>query len=768
MRYFSLCALFSLVSSLPLAAADFELNRDSLAELSREVQGVFAKHSGYRFKKAPAIVLSSPKEIAAVLQVELFAQFKSLPQYDEAAARRMASRQGSLLAQGLIAKYAVEKHQVMVNKKGIKKASQLLSLPALRNRDVLAAILIHELVHAMDHERTGVFEHLKTAKTTDGLWALNCLIEGHAQFVARGICAKEGWLKPFGVFTKSIGTIPENKGQDEATRLLTRVLIDRIASAYYDGERFIAALHASGGDRLVARAFANPPQTSSVIVKPEWYLNPELRSEAVDFDAILDEFESFSAGKKSVQRQGPWPSRKTTGVSQRVSIAKSQLAGIFEPLGKQESVDQLIREMGRARGIVLNDRGAITSAVLYEFESPDASARFLVLADQLQRLKDEKMKSGLIQITSAVYDKISGKGWRGTLAAKSLKAGFRNVKIKNAVVACGKYAVELLYSNNSVEDKRIVEALDLMVGLILKDKPGKEKKSAVAAGKKPSAGEAGVKGESGPGWVFSKGRKLKYEIEYLNSYRFNSDDKTDKEDKSEREMRDEAAATVIFSAGDSGGSATELSIEFTHLGLKSGSDDNPGYARYDSGVADADLGKSRKIRWCKALKDGNPAISIAPGGRITGVKGFDGTQPQHGKLGMVLFGNHFLRAPELPQKPASGKSWKGFLTLMHCVDSPLQRYGWDAFEVEVPMVFTIRKISGGEYSVEGVVEPETTLSMGDPRNEGFIPASTPAGTWKGKWSTDHWQSTSWDVTAAFALGGISGTLNSRYSATLKK
>ena len=105
---------------------------------------------------------------------------------------------------------------------------------------------------------------------------------------------------------------------------------------------------------------------------------------------------------------------------------------------------------------------------------------------------------------------------------------------------------------------------------------------------------------------------------------------------------------------------------------------------------------------------------------------------------------------------------------MHCVDSPLQRYGWDAFEVDVPMVFTIKKISGGEYWVEGAVPPKTTLSMGDPRNEAYIPASAASGTWKGKWSRDHWKSTSWDVTASFDLGEISGALNSRYSATLKK
>ena len=273
---------------------------------------------------------------------------------------------------------------------------------------------------------------------------------------------------------------------------------------------------------------------------------------------------------------------------------------------------------------------------------------------------------------------------------------------------------------------------------------------------------------NGAGWVFSEKRKLKYEIEYLNDYRFKGRANTVLDDKLERDVRDEARATVIFSAGDSTGSTTALSIEFQHLGLKSGSDADPGYARYDSGLADSDLGKSRKIDWCEALKDGSPSISVTPGGLITEAKGFDGAAPRHGKLGMVLFGKQFLRAPELPQKPAIGKSWKGSLTLMHCIDSPPQRYDWDAFEVEIPMVFTIRKISRGEYSIEGVVEPKTTLSMGDPRNEAYVPASAVSGTWKGQWSRDHWKSTSWDVKVAFTFWGFSATLNSRYSATLKK
>ncbi|MFP6737383.1 MAG: hypothetical protein VCD34_01450, partial [Planctomycetota bacterium] len=246
--------LFYATSARPLAAADFKLNQDSLAELSREVQGTFAKHSGYRFKKVPAIVLSSPREIGAVLKVELLSQYKSLKQYNEATARRMAAQHSDLIAKALMAKYAIEKHQVLVSKVGIEKMSQLISVPALRTREVIASILVHELVHAMDAESTGIFSRLGTAKTTDALWVLNCLVEGHAQHVARRICKKAGWIEAFEIFTKAIGTVPESEEENEATRLLTRAFTDRFASAYYDGERFIAALYASGGARQVAKA----------------------------------------------------------------------------------------------------------------------------------------------------------------------------------------------------------------------------------------------------------------------------------------------------------------------------------------------------------------------------------------------------------------------------------------------------------------------------------------------------------------------------------
>ena len=441
---------------------------------------------------------------------------------------------------------------------------------------------------------------------------------------------------------------------------------------------------------------------------------------------------------------------------------------MFSILGKQESVDQLILEIVRTRALVLQQSGTRITIVLSELESQDSAARYLALVDQLNRTKDEKMKTGPIQVKSAEYEKMRGKGWYGDYVAKSVKAGFRNVEVRGVTIVCGKYAMEISYSNRPPEKKTIRGAVEFLAELILDHKSSEPGKPQAVPGKVSGRKETGAVAADRAGWVFSEKRKFKYEIEYLNAYRFKSGDNTDKEDESEREMRDEAGATVIFSAGDSTGSTTALSIEFQHLGLKSGSDDNPGYARYDSGLADSDLGKSRKIRWGQALKDGSPSISVTPGGRITEAKGFDGAAPQHGKLGMVLFGNQFLRAPSLPQKPVSGRSWEGSLTLMHCVDSPLQRYGWDAFEVEVPMVFTIKKISGGEYSVEGAVLPKTTLSMGDPRNEAYIPASAVSGTWKGKWSKDHWKSTIWDVTASFNLGEISGTLNSRYSATLKK
>ena len=504
---------------------------------------------------------------------------------------------------------------------------------------------------------------------------------------------------------------------------------------------------------------------------------PALRRESVDIDAVFTEFESFSAANKPGKQKGPWPTIKSGagGGTQRLSLSKKQLAGMFSLLGKQESVDQLIREVARTRALVLQQSGTRISIVLSELESQDSSARYLALVDQLNRIKDEKMKTGRTQITSAEYEKMRGKGWYGDYVSKVGKRGAMSTQLRGATIVCGKYAMELVYSNRPPERNRLPEkktirgAVDFLAGLILDRKSSKPGKPQVVPGKVSGRKEAGKGTGGGAGWGFSEKRKLKYEIEYLNDYRFKGRANTVLDDKLERDVRDEARATVIFSAGDSTGSTTALSIEFQHLGLKSGSDVNPGYARYDSGLADSDLGKSRKIGWCEALKDGNPSISVTPGGRITEAKGFDAAEPQHGKLGMVLFGNQFLRAPELPQNPSIGKSWKGSLTLMHCIDTPLKRYDWDSFEVEIPMVFTIRKISrGGEYSIEGVVEPKTTLSMGDPRKNAYVHESTVSGTWEGEWSRDHWKSTDWDVKAAFTFWGFSATLNSRYSATLKK
>ena len=497
---------------------------------------------------------------------------------------------------------------------------------------------------------------------------------------------------------------------------------------------------------------------------------PALRRESVDIDAVFTEFESFSAANKPGKQKGPWPTIKSGagGGTQRLSLSKKQLAEMFSLLGKQESVDQLIREIVRTRALVLQQSGTRISIVLSELESQDSSARYLALVDQLNRIKDEKMKTGRTQITSAEYEKMRGKGWYGDYVSKVGKRGVMSIQLRGATIVCGKYAMEISYSNRPPEKKTIRGVVDFLAGRILGHKSAEPDQSQVVAAK-GSGGKEAVEGAGdGAGWVFSEERKLEYEIEYLNDYRFKGRANTVLDDKIERDVRDEARATVIFSAGDSTGSTTALSIEFQHLGLKSGSDVNPGYARYDSGLADSDLGKSRKIGWCEALKDGNPSISVTPGGRITEAKGFDAAEPQHGKLGMVLFGNQFLRAPELPQNPSIGKSWKGSLTLMHCIDSPLQRYDWDSFEVEIPMVFTIRKISRGEYSIEGVVEPKTTLSMGDPRKNAYVHESTVSGTWKGEWSRDHWKSTSWDVKAAFTFWGFSATLNSRYSATLKK
>jgi hypothetical protein len=112
----------------------------------------------------------------------------------------------------------------------------------------LRAILVHELVHLDDHHRFHFDGVLTSLKSTDQILAYNAVIEGHAQFVAREICAARGWGEGFEIYSASIGALPVQEDQGAGMALLLKVVSATVSASYVQGERFFVAIDKAGGN----------------------------------------------------------------------------------------------------------------------------------------------------------------------------------------------------------------------------------------------------------------------------------------------------------------------------------------------------------------------------------------------------------------------------------------------------------------------------------------------------------------------------------------
>src|SRR5262249_54477815 len=127
----------------------------------------------------------------------------------------------------------------------------------------------------------------------DALRALNALIEGHAQFVARELAPRLGCADGFAAYTRAINAPPKGlvENGDTGTQMVLRTANSALTTSYTEGEACFTALHAEGGDAAVERAFREPPGDAVLIARPAWFLHPEQRPRAVfELEPALDAF----------------------------------------------------------------------------------------------------------------------------------------------------------------------------------------------------------------------------------------------------------------------------------------------------------------------------------------------------------------------------------------------------------------------------------------------------------------------------------------------
>jgi hypothetical protein len=144
------------------------------------------------------------------------------------------------------------------------------------------AVVAHEVVHALQDEhfdlRRGPFA--PRPRDHDGELAAQALVEGDATEVQTRYIATLSPLDLIGELGRTVRAVPGTAVDGTAPFLERQLLFP-----YTAGREFVRALRARGGQRLLDRAFRNPPRTTAAVLDPARYLAGDPPPQAVRLPA---------------------------------------------------------------------------------------------------------------------------------------------------------------------------------------------------------------------------------------------------------------------------------------------------------------------------------------------------------------------------------------------------------------------------------------------------------------------------------------------------
>lgn len=377
-----------------------------------------------------------------------------LRQPDEEKAKAEAKSIGDNASALMFAKYSWTPRGFLVVPATLELSAKQLGRPELTSDEVIRSVMVHELVHAWDdsvHDFAALLSHSDSIEATS---AISAVIEGHAQRVTRRVCQVRGWSGGFETFTAGIGALPESlKLLGEAAQVSFRQQSAAALFTYGAGEKFMAALDAAGGAEGMTRAFRDPPRDGETILHPEWYLDPKQRP-AVLYDAepALDLFVTrFPSSEWSSQRQ---------------SNQSDQMEVGFALLPKEEA-HALATSIRSARLVMLYPTAAPTAKLaavtVLEFGSEAEARSFLEAGERLDKLKDERMKTGIVRITGSSSSTLQAPGMTGVLRTKQMKNRSLAFEVHTVDLQRGRVVVETLFSGEPIA---MEEHVQLAVNLL--------------------------------------------------------------------------------------------------------------------------------------------------------------------------------------------------------------------------------------------------------------------------------------------------------------
>jgi hypothetical protein len=294
-----------------------------------------------------------------------------------------------------------------------------------------------------------MFNNLQDA---DHLQAVNAVVEGHAQRVARKACAQAGNSRGFEIFTFSIDHLPESHNAQED--YVKRIAVAQLSFAYKDGERFMDAVFHSGGQEALDKVFQAPPTESVLISEPSWYIDPKGRPKSP-----YDIAQSLAGYEARLTKETPefWTTQTVRLLAPQIRAALSLLP--------EERYEPSIKDILECRVLIAQNEegeGSFISAGLFALSTVPKARLFLELERELIAAKPEKLKGSiLIDIhTNEVLVKEDSNGLEGSWIEQTITVGSQEIRSATLLAQRGQVVAELSFTGLEVTKAEAIQAAE--------------------------------------------------------------------------------------------------------------------------------------------------------------------------------------------------------------------------------------------------------------------------------------------------------------------
>jgi hypothetical protein len=249
------------------AAAAAPLVEEEVREMVREVLPLVEAVSGARFASVPEVVLADAALLGRVVFQEQRHLLDARGAVDRAEADELAERTARANAGAFAGKYGFLDGRLYVAPEGLEAALAIEGYPPETLRPALRVVLAHELVHALQDQQVDLDRTVTAAPTPDAVMALNCLVEGHAVWVAEQVGHRLGLGDAVEALADLLGTDTPLRRRMDPRAFQQRYV-------YGLGRDAIAWHAARGGTDAVWAVLADPPTGTAQVVAP-WSSAPD-------------------------------------------------------------------------------------------------------------------------------------------------------------------------------------------------------------------------------------------------------------------------------------------------------------------------------------------------------------------------------------------------------------------------------------------------------------------------------------------------------------